>query len=169
MTPTATTKPRLADPWTDMAVIDRNAPRTNQAFMAIGATAALATGLEWITALLALQLALSLTLGRRWCLACRFYFGVVQPRIGEGELEDSRAPRFANQIALTMTSLGTIAFVVGLPAVGWAFTGMIAVVAAFSAISGFCVGCWMWAKLHPGQACEICEVPQRAEPQQVAA
>jgi len=36
--------------------------------------------------LLALQLALGLTLGRRWSLACRFHFHVVQSRFGEGPL-----------------------------------------------------------------------------------
>jgi len=153
-------KAPIAHPWEHTAIIDRNAPRTNQAVMGIGATIALAFGVEWIVALLALQLTLGLTLGRKWCLTCWLYFGVIQPRLGEGRLEDSRAPRFAMQIALACTSLATVAFIAGLETVGWAFTAMIAVVALFSAISGFCVGCWVWAKLHPGEACEICEVPQ---------
>lgn len=152
--------PPFAHPWDDTDVIDRNAPRTNQAVIGLGATLALVFGLPWLVALLALQLALGLTLGRKWCLTCWLYFFVIQPRTGQGELEDSRAPRFAMKLALTGTSLATVAFVAGLESAGWVFTAMIAVVASFSAISGFCVGCWAWAKLHPGEACEICVVPQ---------
>ena len=70
----------------------------NQAVVGIVALVAVLTGWWLLLALLALQLALGLTLGRRWCLACVFYFEVLQPRFGEGPLEDSRPPRFANMI-----------------------------------------------------------------------
>lgn len=140
-------------------MIDRNAPRTNQAIVGIGSTLALLASAEWLVALLALQLMLALTLGRRWCLACRLYFGVIQPRVGEGELEDARAPRFANRIALTLTGGATAAFVAGLGTVGWVLTGVVASVALFSAISGFCVGCFIYARVW---GCDTCEIPARA-------
>ena len=53
---------------------------------------AVRTGWWWLLALLALQLALGLTLGRRCCLPCLAYFELIQPRFGEGPLEDSRPP-----------------------------------------------------------------------------
>ena len=59
---------------------------------------AIATGWWWLLALLALQLAVGLTLGRRYCLPCVAYFELVQPRFGEGPLEDSRPPRVANMV-----------------------------------------------------------------------
>ena len=149
---------RTADPWRDLAVIDRNGPRTNQAIVGTGALLALLLGQEWIVALLALQLLLGLTLGRRWCLACWLYFELIQPRIGEGRLEDSRAPRFANWIALTFTGSATLLFALGLASAGWIVTGVLSAVALFSAISGFCVGCWIYAKVW---GCETCELPHR--------
>ena len=66
--------PRRADPYRDTDVIDERAPRTNQAFVGVVSLAAVLTGWWWLLALLALQFALGLTLGRRWCLACVFYF-----------------------------------------------------------------------------------------------
>lgn len=151
-----------ADPWRDLDVIDSRAPRTVQATMGVGCAVALLTGAEWIVALLALQLVLGLTLGRRWCVPCRLYFQVLQPRLGEGPLEDSRAPRFANMIGLGCTAGATALFVAGLATAGWVLAGMVAVLGTFSAVSGFCVGCWVWSQLHPREACEVCEVPQRA-------
>ena len=91
---------RRADPYRDTEVIDERAPRVNQAVVGTVALVAVVTGWWLLPVLLALQLALGLTLGRRWCLACVFYFEVLQPRLGEGPLEDSRPPRFANMVGL---------------------------------------------------------------------
>jgi hypothetical protein len=90
--------PRTADPYRDTDVIDARAPRTNQAVVGTLALVAVVTGQAWILALLALQLAIGLTLGRRWCLPCLLYFELIQPRFGEGPLEDARPPRFANLV-----------------------------------------------------------------------
>src|SRR4029079_16855459 len=65
---------RRADPYRDTNVIDERAPRLNQAVVGAVALLGVATGWWWLYALLALQLALGLTLGRRWCLACVAYF-----------------------------------------------------------------------------------------------
>src|SRR5512144_2058064 len=89
---------RAADPYRDLAVIDARAPRFNQAAVGLVSLLGVVSGWWVLFALLALQLTLGLLLGRRWCLPCVFYFEVVQPRLGEGPLEDSRPPRFANQV-----------------------------------------------------------------------
>ena len=68
------------------------------------------TGWWFLLALLALQLALGLTLGRRWCLPCLAYFELVQPRFGEGKLEDSRPPRAANIVGLAVLAAASIAY-----------------------------------------------------------
>ncbi len=85
-------------------MIDSRAPRFNQAVIGVLSLLAVATGWWWLLALLALQLALGLTLGRRWCLPCLAYFELVQPRFGEGPLEDSRPPRAANVVGLVVLS-----------------------------------------------------------------
>ena len=79
---------RTAHPYTDTDVIDSRAPRTNQAVIGVLSVLAVATGWWWLLALLALQLAVGLTFGRRYCLPCAFYFEVIQPRFGEGPLEE---------------------------------------------------------------------------------
>ena len=74
---------RTADPYRDLDVIDARAPRANQTVVGLVALAGVVTGEWWLLALVAAQLALGLTLGRRWCLACVAYFELLQPRIGE--------------------------------------------------------------------------------------
>ena len=76
--------PRTADPYRDLAVIDSRAAPAEPALHRPPRAAALATGAPWPLALGALQLSVTLLLGRRYCLACRIYFDVLQPRFGRG-------------------------------------------------------------------------------------
>ncbi len=132
---------RAADPYRDLAVVDARAPRFNQA--AVGAVCLLAVATGWwgLLGLAALQLTLGLALGRRWCLPCVLYFELVQPRIGEGPLEDSRPPRFANQLGATFLWAATAASALGLPRVGLALGATVAALALLAAATGFCAGC----------------------------
>jgi hypothetical protein len=132
---------RRADPYRDTLVIDERAPRVNQLVVGAVSLAAVATGWWWLYALLALQLALGLTLGRRWCLACVAYFELVQPRLGEGRLEDARPPRFANMVGLGVLTAATVASLVGLDALGAVLGALVAVLALLAAATGFCAGC----------------------------
>ena len=132
---------RSADPYRDFDVIDARAPRFNQAAVGIGALLAVLTGWWGFVALLALQLAVGLRFGRRYCLPCRFYFDVVQPRVGEGPIEDSRPPRFANQVGVTVLAASTLAYVAGLPLLGAGLAGLVATLALLAASTGFCLGC----------------------------
>ena len=132
---------RRADPYRDTHVIDERAPRVNQSVVGGLSLVAVLTGWWWLYALLALQLALGLTLGRRWCLACVAYFELVQPRLGEGRLEDARPPRFANMVGLGVLAAATLAPAAGLAALGTAFGALVAVLALLAAATGFCAGC----------------------------
>jgi hypothetical protein len=132
---------RRADPYRDTEVIDARAPRTNQSVVGVVALVAVLTGWWALLALLALQLALGLTLGRRWCLACVFYFEVLQPRLGEGPLEDSRPPRFANVVGLVFLGAASISYLLGWTLLGATLGGIVAVLALLAAATGFCAGC----------------------------
>jgi hypothetical protein len=132
---------RAADPYRDTTVIDARAPRTNQAVVGAVALAAITVGPWWLLSLLALQLALGLTLGRRWCLPCLFYFEVLQPRLGEGPLEDSRPPRFANMVGLAVLAAASLAYGAGAETLGAALGGLVAALALLAAATGFCTGC----------------------------
>jgi hypothetical protein len=132
---------RKANPYRDTDVIDARAPRTNQAIVGTLSLAAVLTGWWPILGLLAGQLAIGLAFGRRYCLPCLLYFEVIQPRIGEGPIEDSRPPRFANVVGAVFLGAATISYLVGWTAVGLALGAIIAGLALLAAITGLCVGC----------------------------
>jgi hypothetical protein len=133
--------PRRADPYRDTDVIDSRAPRFNQVVVGVVSLLAVATGWWVLLALLALQLALGLTLGRRWCLACVAYFELVQPRVGEGRLEDARPPRFANMVGLGVLASASLGYAFGLDTLGAALGLLVAALALLAASTGFCAGC----------------------------
>ncbi|MBK9516797.1 MAG: DUF4395 family protein [Anaeromyxobacter sp.] len=135
---------RRADPYRDLAVIDARAPRFNQATVGVVALAGVLTGWWGLYALLALQLTLGLAFGRRWCLPCAFYFEVVQPRFGEGRLEDSRPVRFANQVGATFLWAASAAGALGLARTSLALGAVVAGLALLAAATGLCVGCLMY-------------------------
>ncbi len=132
---------RLADPYRDLDVIDARAPRFNQAAIGTLALVAFLTGWWPLLGLLALQFAFGLALGRRWCLPCVAYFELVQPRLGEGELEDARAPRFSNMMGFGVLAAATVAHAAGLHTLGWALALLVAALALLAAVTGFCTGC----------------------------
>jgi hypothetical protein len=135
---------RTADPYGDLDVIDARAPRFNQTVVGLGSAIAVLIGFWPILALLAAQLGIGLRFGRRYCLPCVAYFELVQPRIGEGPIEDSRPPRFANQIGFTVLSLASIAYVVGSPLVGAGLGALVSFLALLAATTGFCLGCQIY-------------------------
>jgi hypothetical protein len=132
---------RTADPYRNLDVIDARAPRFNQAVIGTLALVAFLTGWWPLLALLALQLAVGLTLGRRYCLPCVAYFELVQPIFGEGPIEDSRPPRFANLVGVVVLGGAAIAHAFGLSTLGWTLGLLVAVLALLAAATGFCAGC----------------------------
>jgi len=132
---------RLADPYRNLDLIDSRAPRFNQATIGLLAVLAVATGWWWLLGVLGLQLLVGLTLGRRFCLPCLAYFELVQPRFGEGTLEDARPPRFANLVGAVFLTAATIAYGAGLSTLGAVLGGLVAVLALLAAATGFCTGC----------------------------
>src|SRR5205814_10410821 len=135
---------RKADPYRDTDVIDARAPRTNQAIVGTLSLLAAITGWWPIFGVLAGQLAIGLVFGRRYCIPCLLYFEVIQPRLGEGPIEDSRPPRFANLIGFGVLTTASAAYVVGLPPLGAALGVLVAVLALLAATTGFCVGCELY-------------------------
>jgi hypothetical protein len=135
---------RTADPYRDTDVIDSRAPRFNQAVIGSLALVAYLTGLWWLLALLAVQLVVGLTLGRRWCLPCLAYFELVQPRFGEGPVEDSRPPRFANMVGVTVLGSASVLLTLGFDTAGWALGLLVAALALLAAATGVCVGCELY-------------------------
>jgi len=132
---------RTADPWRDTDVIDERAPRFNQAVTGVVALLGAIFGWPLAWGLMAGQLLVGLTLGRRFCLPCAAYFLLVQPRFGEGELEDSRPPRLANMMGTAFLGSAALAWWLGAPGLGTALGLLVAALALLAASTGFCAGC----------------------------
>lgn len=155
---------RLADPYRDLDVIDSRAPRFNQATIGFLSTLALATGWWWLLGVLAAQLAVGLTVGRRFCLPCLVYFQVVQPGFGEGPLEDARPPRFANVVGTIFLTGATVFYATGFAMVGAVLGGLVAGLALLAAATGFCTGCeaYKLGSLVLGRPFVSCPLPSAA-------
>jgi hypothetical protein len=155
---------RSAHPYTDLHVIDSRAPRTNQAVIGVVSVIAVATGWWWLLALLALQLAVGLTFGRRYCLPCVAYFEWIQPRFGEGPLEDSRPPRAANIVGLVVLTAASISYAAGWQTAGVVLGLLVAALALLAAVTGFCTGCeaYKLGCLLRGRPFVSCPLPPRA-------
>src|SRR3954469_147277 len=156
-------KQPLADPYRDTAVIDSRAPRFNEA--TIGTLALVAAVLGWglLAGVLGLQLVVGLVFGRRFCLPCLAYFELVQPRLGEGPLEDSRPPRAANIVGAAVLSAAALAYALGGDVAGAALSLLVAGLALLAAATGFCTGCEAY-KLGcrlSGKPFVSCPVPTR--------
>jgi len=135
---------RSADPWRDTDVIDERAPRFNQAVVGVVALLGAVFGWPLAWALMGAQLAVGITLGRRFCITCVVYYELVQRLLGEGRLEDSRPPRLANVIGAVVLLGAAGAWWLGAPAVGTGLGSLVAALALLAASTGFCAGCELY-------------------------
>ena len=152
---------RAAHPYRETSVIDSRAPRFNQAVVGTLSLAAVTLGPWWLLAILSLQLVIGLTFGRRYCLPCVVYFEVVQPRFGEGPIEDARPPRFANVVGVVFLGAAAVAFLAGLSTLGTLLGALVATLALLAAATGFCTGCeaYKLGYLLSGRRFESCPLP----------
>ena len=157
---------RTADPYRDTTVIDARAPRFNQTVVGLVSVLAVATGWWWLLALLAAQLVVGLVLGRRFCLPCLAYFELVQPLAGEGPLEDSRPPRFANMVGTAVLSTASLAYGLGATTLGAALGSLVAGLALLAAATGLCAGCEAYKVgcLLTGRRFVACPMPSSPRP-----
>ena len=116
------------------------------------------------------QLGIGLRFGRRDRLPCVAYFELVQPRFGEGEIEDSRPPRFANQVGFVVLTSATVAHAAGLTIIGNSLGLIVAGLAAVGRNDRLLRGCEMYrigAQLRGIRRREIdrVELAELGEPQ----
>ena len=102
-------------------------------------------GLPWLVALVGLNLLVSAALGTRLFLPGRAWPLVRSAlRLGPTEPEHEYPPRFAQALGGTFLALATLAFLVGVPVLGWLLTGAVAGLQALLAVTGICVGCRLY-------------------------
>ncbi len=101
--------------------------------------------LPWLAALMGLNLLVSAAFGTRFFLPGRAWPAIrTALRLGRTEPEHEYPPRFAQTLGGTFLAIATIAFVVGLPVVGWVLAGAVAGLQVLLAATGICVGCRLY-------------------------
>lgn len=127
-------------------MIDPRGHRFGAAFSVVLLAAAFLAGQPVIVMLIALALGVSAwfgtrysVLGRPWPLVRRVL------RIGPpAELESEFPPRFAQALGATFLGIATIAFLLGLTALGWIVTAAVVVLQITLAATGYCLGCRLY-------------------------
>ncbi len=78
----------------------------------------------------------------------KLLFGLIRPRIGEPkELEDSRPPRFAQQVGLFFAISASLGLIINSQIVVSIALAFIFIAAFLNAFFNFCLGCQMYLQL----------------------
>jgi hypothetical protein len=129
--------------------VDVRAVRLAQGAVAALVAVAAAAGAWPLLAVPAAHLALSAGLGRRGNAVVRAFEAWLAPRLGPGEREDARPPRFANAVGATFLGASLLAHAAGAAALGWALALAVGGLAAYASATGACLGCWAYGWLGP--------------------
>lgn len=117
--------------------------KLNRWILLLGILAALVGRQPLITTLLFVMLLLPLIRGPRWSLPARIAKWFFGTGLAASECEDARLARFNNAIAMALLFLAQLAFLFGVPLLGWILALMVAL-AATVALMGYCVGCFLF-------------------------
>ncbi len=125
--------------------IDPRGQRFGAAVSAVVLAVAFLLDLPWLAALVGLNLLLSAAFGTRLFLPGRAWPLIRRTlRLGPTEPEHEYPPRFAQAMGGTFLAVATLAFVVGLPVLGWLLVAAVAGLQTLLAATGICVGCRMY-------------------------
>jgi hypothetical protein len=125
--------------------IDRRGQRFGAGLSAVLFVIAFAIGQFWLAALVGLNLLVASAFGSRLFLPgrpWRLIRGAL--RLGPTEPEHEYPPRFAQALGGIFVTIGTIAYVAGLPIVGWVFVAAVAGLQTLLATTGYCLGCRLY-------------------------
>ncbi|AGK52499.1 DUF4395 domain-containing protein [Bacillus sp. 1NLA3E] len=120
--------------------IPRPLVRTNQWFIVISVCISLISGQEWVLAFPLLAGLMGLFFGFNPVMKFAKLFLKKQP--SEYIPEDWNQQQFNQVISVVCLALGLVSFLLGWTIVAYVFTIMVGI-AAFVAILGFCVGCFI--------------------------
>jgi hypothetical protein len=125
--------------------IDPRGQRFGAGVSAVVLVLAFILNVPWLAALVGLNLLVSAAFGTRLFLPGRAWPAIrTALRLGTAEPEHEYPPRFAQALGGTFLALATIAFLVGLPVLGWVLAGAVAGLQALLAATGICVGCRLY-------------------------
>lgn len=117
--------------------------KLNRWMLVVGILGGLALQQPLVTTLLFLILLPATVIGQRASLVFQVGKRLFARQIPTAEREDRRMQRFNNSIATILLGAAQIAFLAGVPLVGW-ILALFVVAAASVALAGFCVGCFIY-------------------------
>ena len=119
--------------------------RLGAGISAIVLAVAFLLNLPWLAVLVGLNLGISAFFGTKLFLPGRAWPIVKRTlKLGPTELEHEYPPRFAQTLGATFLLLAAIAFIAGVPTVGWLLVGAVAGLQTLLAVTGICVGCRLY-------------------------
>ena len=113
-------------------------------------SALLLLGSFWLNAPIGVALALlsigtSAAFGLRWSIYGAIWRRIVKAvRLGRAEPEHEYPPRFAQTLGSVALILALLAFVAGVPAVGWLLALGVAGLQGVLGVTGYCLGCRLY-------------------------
>lgn len=128
--------------------IDARIPRFNQAMVAFFVVAAWVFDVPSVIVALAVILFAGLAAGPDYGLFLRFFREALAPRLPPAdEFEDPRPPRFAAMVATVLLIASSVSLFAGAEGIGWTLALVVAVMAAFAAVTKICLACELYARL----------------------
>ena len=125
--------------------IDPRGMRLGAGISAIVLAVAFLLNLPWLAVLVGVNLGISAFFGTKLFLPGRAWPIVKRTlKLGPTELEHEYPPRFAQALGATFLLLAAIAFLAGVPTVGWLLVGAVAGLQTLLAVTGICVGCRLY-------------------------
>lgn len=117
--------------------------KLNRWMLVLGILGGLLLNQPLVTTALLLVLLPTVLWGQRASLVFHIGSRLFAAQIPTAEREDRRLMRFTNSIACLLLGAAQVAFLTGLPVLGWSLA-LAVVVAASVALLGFCVGCFLY-------------------------
>jgi len=135
--------------------------RTVACTVLVVAIAAAATANRWLVAVLAAGFVLRVSTASRIDPIAVVASRVIAPRLGAPRWTPGPPKRFAQAIGATLTVPAAVLAFAGATTPAVVLVAVVALAAAMEGIVGFCVGCWVFARLMnlgviPTSVCEEC-------------
>jgi hypothetical protein len=117
--------------------------RLNRWMLVVGILGGLTLQQPLVTTLLFAILLPATVIGQRASLIFQVGKRLFARQLPTAERENRRMQRFNNSIATILLGAAQIAFLAGVPVVGWGLALVVAAAAAI-ALAGFCIGCFLY-------------------------
>ncbi len=148
----------LFSPAASSPTVDHTALRVNQASIVLVAALAFLLNVPLLVALLFLAMAVGTAVPSLAPFKA-LYARVLRPAglLRPDPRPDDPAPhQFAQGLGAVVLGIAIVTFLAGATALGWALTGLVALLAAVNLLAGFCLGCYIYYQLArrgllPGQ------------------